>query len=159
MSARRGTARVNAEIQRPSGRAAPVTVRGVMVDTGAEMTWIGTEMLRDAGVAVRKKDQAVIMANGQRITRDAGWIVTFEPGVFHDYEMRSASMLTYELHRDNVLAYTGDFWSPSVELLVARVRYPSARTRPSRRAGTTGRFLSRRIHAVRRRLVSPRRAG
>ncbi len=66
---------VSIEILRPSGRATAVAVRGVMVDTGAEMTWIGADVLRAAGVAVRKKDQPFIMANGQRITRDAGYAI------------------------------------------------------------------------------------
>lgn len=41
-----------------------------------------------------------------------GFVATFEPGVFHDFEFRSASMLTYDLYIDNSMAYSGSFTVP-----------------------------------------------
>jgi hypothetical protein len=38
-------------------------------------------------------------------------IATFEPGVFHDYELRSPNMLTYDLYIDNALAHSGEFYA------------------------------------------------
>jgi len=46
-----------------------------MVDTGADLTWIARAVLRRAGIAVRKKAQPFIMANGQQISRDAGYAI------------------------------------------------------------------------------------
>ncbi len=48
-----------------------------------------------------------------------GTVATFEPGVFHDFELRSADMLTYDLYIDNVLAYSGSFWSSVTASLVS----------------------------------------
>jgi len=66
---------------------------------------------------------------GVGLTSDAGWVVglqfgmdhvasAFEdgviiaiaPGVFHDYELRTADMLTYELYIDGELTHIGSFW-------------------------------------------------
>jgi len=66
---------VNIQVGKASGRAAFRRGRGVTVDTGAEMTWIATDVLRAAGITVRKKDQPVVMANGQRVTRDVGYAI------------------------------------------------------------------------------------
>ena len=46
---------------------------GVMVDTGSEYTWLPEELPARAGVGVRKRDLAFVMANGARITRDVGY--------------------------------------------------------------------------------------
>lgn len=45
----------------------------LLVDTGSEMTWIAAGTLRKLGIAVRKKDQPFVMANGQTVTRDIGY--------------------------------------------------------------------------------------
>ncbi len=66
---------VNIEVGKASGRAGFRRVRGVTVDTGAEMTWIAADVLRAAGITVRKKDQPVVMANGRRVTRDVGYAI------------------------------------------------------------------------------------
>ena len=46
--------------------------RGLLVDTGSEATWLPEGELKKLGIAVFKKDQAFVMANGQVITRDIG---------------------------------------------------------------------------------------
>lgn len=66
---------VNVEIARPAARPAFHPVKGIMVDTGAEMSWIAENILHEAGIHVRKKDQAFVMANGQAITRDVGYAI------------------------------------------------------------------------------------
>ncbi len=50
-------------------------VRGMMVDTGSEATWISAEVLENAGITVETKDQPFVMANGTRVTRDIGYAV------------------------------------------------------------------------------------
>jgi len=50
-----------------------VTVKKMMVDTGAEYTWIPEEELKRAAVTVRKKDVSFVMAKGEKITRDVGY--------------------------------------------------------------------------------------
>jgi hypothetical protein len=39
-------------------------------------------------------------------------VATFEPGVFHDFELRSFDMVTYNLYVDGTLAHTGYFTDP-----------------------------------------------
>ena len=52
-----------------------VDVWEVLVDTGAEATWIPRELLEKIGVERRKKDQSFQMANGQIITRGVGYAI------------------------------------------------------------------------------------
>ena len=50
-------------------------VRKLMVDTGAESTWIDGALLDRIGIEPRKKDLQFQMANGQVITRSVGYAV------------------------------------------------------------------------------------
>jgi predicted aspartyl protease len=75
-----GIFRVDVEIaSRGSGpdfhRAGPL-----IVDTGSEVTSINAEVLRMAGVEVRKPAQQFVMANGQTITRDVGYAIVAAEG-------------------------------------------------------------------------------
>jgi predicted aspartyl protease len=67
-----GLVRIDIEVARPGRGARWRSVSAVLVDSGAEITWLPAEVLREAGVTVFKRDQAFIMANGQHITRDVG---------------------------------------------------------------------------------------
>ena len=51
------------------------TVRRLMVDTGAEFTWINGTVLEAIGIERRKKDLQFQLANGQIITRSVGYAV------------------------------------------------------------------------------------
>jgi predicted aspartyl protease len=51
------------------------TVRRLMVDTGAESTWIDAAVLEAIGIERRKKDLQFQLANGQVVTRSAGYAV------------------------------------------------------------------------------------
>ncbi len=66
---------IEIEVAKPTRRPSFVAVKKIMVDTGSEATWINTATLREAGIAVRKKDQAFLMANGQTITRNLGYAI------------------------------------------------------------------------------------
>jgi predicted aspartyl protease len=50
-------------------------VRRLMVDTGAESTWINATALEAIGIERRKKDLQFQLANGQIITRSVGYAV------------------------------------------------------------------------------------
>ena len=50
-------------------------VRRLMVDTGAESTWIDAVVLEAIGIGRRKKDLQFQLANGQIITRSVGYAV------------------------------------------------------------------------------------
>ena len=50
-------------------------VRRLMVDTGAEATWISAAVLESIGIERRKKDLQFQLANGQIITRSVGYAV------------------------------------------------------------------------------------
>ena len=52
-----------------------IKVDHMLVDTGAEYTWINEDMLKKIGVKVEKKDLAFMMANGQMITRKIGFAI------------------------------------------------------------------------------------
>jgi predicted aspartyl protease len=59
-------------VRRP-GRT--VTVPRLLVDSGAEFTWIPEPALRQVGVEMVKKDLPFLMANGQAITRSTGYAI------------------------------------------------------------------------------------
>jgi predicted aspartyl protease len=70
-----GVFTVDVRVTRPGRRPRWKTVRRVMVDTGAEMTWLPEIELRSAGVETFKRDQLFVMANGQSVTRNVGTAV------------------------------------------------------------------------------------
>lgn len=45
----------------------------VLVDSGAENTWLPEETLASIGIKPEKKDVAFLLANGQTITRNVGF--------------------------------------------------------------------------------------
>jgi predicted aspartyl protease len=67
-----GLLRIDVEVARPGGRPTWRAVPRVLVDSGSEMTWLPGDLLRRARIAVFKRDQPFVMANGQQITRDVG---------------------------------------------------------------------------------------
>jgi predicted aspartyl protease len=52
-----------------------IAVRRLMVDTGAESTWISASVLEAIGIERRKKDLQFQLANGQVVTRSVGYAV------------------------------------------------------------------------------------
>ena len=68
-----GIFHVDCIIQNLSTPRKSVPVKKLMVDSGAEYTWISEKELGKAAISVRKKDVSFVMANGQRITRDVGY--------------------------------------------------------------------------------------
>jgi hypothetical protein len=66
---------VGCKVLNPAELARSVTITRLMVDTGAEATWIDGTALHRAGIEPRKKDMQFQMANGQIITRSVGYAV------------------------------------------------------------------------------------
>jgi len=66
---------VGCKIVNPAGDSKSAIVPRLMVDTGAEATWIDGSVLSKIGVEPRKKDLQFQMANGQIITRSVGYAV------------------------------------------------------------------------------------
>lgn len=50
-----------------------ITVPKMLVDTGAECTWVPEPILRELGIRPVKKDLVFQMANGETITRSIGY--------------------------------------------------------------------------------------
>jgi predicted aspartyl protease len=63
------------EVASVDNRKPPRRIKKVMVDTGAEATWLPEDDLKAGGICVRKKDVTFLMANGQPITRDIGYAI------------------------------------------------------------------------------------
>ncbi len=66
---------VDIQVSRPGDRPSFTGVRGLLVDTGSDATWVSAEALRRAGIRVRWKDVAFMMANGVHVTRDVGYAI------------------------------------------------------------------------------------
>lgn len=76
-----GAFKVDLRVAKPGRKPRWARVPQVMVDSGAELSWLPEIDLRSAGIEVFKKDQLFVMANGQYITRDVG-IALLETGEF-----------------------------------------------------------------------------
>lgn len=56
-------------------RSRRIDVHRTLVETGSEHTWIAEAVLRRIGVGPEKKDIRFVLANGQTISREAGFAV------------------------------------------------------------------------------------
>ena len=56
-------------------REKSIRISKLLVDTGSEYTWIRSSALEKIGVAQEKKDMMFVMANGQRVTRNMGFVI------------------------------------------------------------------------------------
>ncbi len=75
MKNRMGTFYTSCRVENHVDRQKSVEVPKLLVDSGAEFTWISTETLKKIGVTREKKDYTFMMANGQQITRAVGFAV------------------------------------------------------------------------------------
>ena len=57
------------------GTSKSAIISKLMVDTGAESTWIDGKILEQIGIGPRKKDLQFQMANGAIITRSVGYAI------------------------------------------------------------------------------------
>lgn len=73
MKTRMGTFYTAARIANLDDRKKTLQVPKLLVDTGAEFTWINGETLKKLGVRREKKDCNFVTATGQEITRAVGF--------------------------------------------------------------------------------------
>lgn len=69
------TFRVGCQIENHTNPNKSLKLRGLLVDTGAEHTWINESKLQKIGVEPVKKDVQFTMANGQIIARNIGFMI------------------------------------------------------------------------------------
>jgi len=70
-----GTFYTNCKVANHVDRKKSAEVPQLLVDSGAEFTWIDGETLKNIGVKREKKDYTFVMANGQEITRAVGFAI------------------------------------------------------------------------------------
>lgn len=75
MKKRMGTFYTSCRVENHIDRKKAVEVPKLLVDTGAEFTWINGETLKKAGVTREKKDYRFVTATGQLITRTIGFAI------------------------------------------------------------------------------------
>jgi len=75
MKNRVGTFYTSCKVENHVDRSKSVEVPKVLVDTGAEFTWINSERLKEAGVTPEKKNYTFVTATGQEITRTIGFAI------------------------------------------------------------------------------------
>jgi predicted aspartyl protease len=72
MSTEMGTFRIDVELENPARPGARAVVPNVLVDTGAELSWIPAAILESLGVE-RRKHWRFRQADGSIVERWAGW--------------------------------------------------------------------------------------
>ena len=70
-----GTFYTNCRVENQVDRKKSAEVPKLLVDSGAEFTWINAETLKNIGVKREKKDYTFVMANGQHTTRAVGFAI------------------------------------------------------------------------------------
>ena len=70
-----GAFHVDCEVVNIRHSAKRAEVAKLLVESRLDYTWIPAAALEQAGVQVVKKDRAFVMANGQTITRSAGYAI------------------------------------------------------------------------------------
>jgi predicted aspartyl protease len=75
MKNRMGTFYTNCKVTNHVDRKKSAEIPKMLVDTGAEFTWINGESLKKIGVTREKKDYTFVTANGQEITRTIGFAI------------------------------------------------------------------------------------
>ncbi len=120
-----GTFRTDCEVQdiRTDKRA---TVKGLLVDTGAELTWLPQEVLAGIGTPIAKKDQQFVMANGQTITRSIGYVILRAGGFETVDEAVFAQPGDMAILGSHTLEGFGAVVDPRRKKLVAAGPYPAA---------------------------------
>ncbi len=70
-----GTFYTSCRVENHVDRKKSVVVPKLLVDSGAEFTWINGETLKKVGVSKEKKDYTFVTATGQEITRTIGFAI------------------------------------------------------------------------------------
>lgn len=70
-----GIFHIKCKIENHTNRRNSTIVKKLLVDTGSEYSWISESTLNRIGVEVEKKDVPFVMANGQLISRELGFVI------------------------------------------------------------------------------------
>jgi predicted aspartyl protease len=103
-----------------------VSVSKLLVDTGAELTWIPEGALQQAGIGVVKKDVPFLMANGQSITRSIGYAIIRVAGFQTVDEVVFGQPGDLSLLGSRTLEGFGAMVDPRKKKLVAAGPHPAA---------------------------------
>ena len=79
MTGTMGTFRIEVEIENPAHAGQRIRLRNVLVDTGAELSWIPAGVLEELGVE-RKKIWHFRQADGSVLSRDTGYAIVHAAG-------------------------------------------------------------------------------
>ena len=72
MRGRMGTFPIDIEVARPGRRARWTPVTDVVVDSGAEVSWVPEAVLQRLGIGVFKRNEIFVTADGRQVVRDVG---------------------------------------------------------------------------------------
>ena len=75
-----GTFTIAVGVENMATRGRVITLQGVLVDTGADGTWIPRPVLESRGVAPERREQ-YRMANGEVLERDVGFAIVHVIGI------------------------------------------------------------------------------
>ena len=75
-----GTFTTDVGVENMATRGRVITLRGVLVDTGAEGTWIPRPVLESLGVTSERREQ-YRMANGDVLEREVGFAIVHVIGI------------------------------------------------------------------------------
>lgn len=70
-----GTFHIKCKVENIADRKKSAVIPKVLVDTGSELTWISAPTLEKIDIKPEKKDLALVMTNGQKITRSVGYAI------------------------------------------------------------------------------------
>ena len=70
-----GTFYTKCKIENIAQRKKSLALPKLLVDSGAEYTWVPAELLATIDIQREKKDLTFVMANGQHITRSVGFAI------------------------------------------------------------------------------------
>jgi predicted aspartyl protease len=119
-----------AGIQRPERRT---LVRGLLVDTGSEFTWLPEATLVQAGVRVAKRNLRFVMADGRSVTRAIGYAILRAEGFETVDEVVFGRRGDLNLLGARTLEGFGATVDPRKKRMVAAGPHLAARSGPRRR--------------------------
>ena len=80
MTEEMGTFRVDVEVENPLNRGQILTLRSVLVDTGAELSWFPARVLEDLGVKRERKVWRFRQVDGTVLERQVGLVKIYLAG-------------------------------------------------------------------------------
>ena len=70
-----GVFHVDCRIENYRDRKKSLLMKGLLVDTGSEFSWVPAARLKTIGVRIEKKDESFLMANGALVYRAVGFAI------------------------------------------------------------------------------------